>query len=60
MLIMELIVTVTECLTNPPVANSRSKQATTDPSNWAIQYKTLLTRVMLPPRKAPNVTAGLT
>lgn len=46
--------------TNPPVENLRSKQATTDPSNWAIQYKILLTNVMWPPTKAPKVTAGFT
>lgn len=50
----------TELLTNPPVENLRSRQATTEPSNWAIQYKILLKRVMWPPTKAPKVTAGLT
>lgn len=47
-------------LTNPPVANLRSKQATTDPSNCAIQYKMALSSVMFPPTKAPKVTAGFT
>ena len=47
-------------LTNPPVASLRSKQATVDPSNCAIQYEMLLSSVMLPPIKAPKVTAGLT
>lgn len=32
----------------------------TDPDNWAIQYKTLLTKLICPPMKAPNVTAGFT
>lgn len=31
-----------------------------EPSNWPIQYTTALINVMLPPTKAPNVTAGLT
>ena len=47
-------------LTNPPVANLRRKQAATDPSNCAIQYKIALNSVMFPPRNAPNVTAGFT
>lgn len=47
-------------ITNPPVANLRSRQATTDPRHWPIQYMKLLARVMWPPTKAPNVTAGLT
>ena len=47
-------------LTNPPVENLRSKQATTEPRSWAIQYKIPLMSVMWPPRKAPNVTAGFT
>lgn len=49
-----------EELTNPPVENLRSKQATTDPSNCAIQYRIPLSKVMFPPTKAPNVTAGFT
>lgn len=49
-----------ECYTCPPVENLRSKQAHMDPSNWATQYKKLFASVMLPQRKAPNVTAGLT
>ncbi|RWW34864.1 hypothetical protein GW17_00000338 [Ensete ventricosum] len=47
-------------ITRPPVANLRSRQATTEPSSCAIQYKMPRSSVMLPPRKAPKVTAGLT
>lgn len=47
-------------LTSPPVENLRSKQATTEPINWAIQYKMLLNNVICPPTRAPKVTAGLT
>lgn len=47
-------------LTSPPVANLSSKQATTEPSSCAIQYKMLLNRVMFPPINAPKVTAGFT
>lgn len=47
-------------VTIPPVADLRRIQATTEPSNCAIQYKILLKSVMFPPMKAPNVTAGFT
>lgn len=47
-------------VTIPPVEKLRRMQATTEPSNCAIQYKMLLNKVMFPPTKAPNVTAGFT